>query len=160
LDVAGTLSLPHHVCEENKGNTSVRHCLFKHKYISQPTVTPSDAVVKALQDLVHAIKGKQNVKGATQFYAIARLQEAFLPGQKLVLEQYNPPLKLPTQHAPRVQHEVASILVYYDANPRVPMDCPRVEQQVPNMQTKKSTTLIVEYTPVQPSPSQPQPQFN
>jgi len=30
---------------------------FKHKHITQPTVTPADTIVKALDDLTHALKG-------------------------------------------------------------------------------------------------------
>jgi hypothetical protein len=36
---------------------------FKHKYITQPTVTPADTIVKALDDLTHALKEWRNVKG-------------------------------------------------------------------------------------------------
>ena len=32
---------------------------FKHKYITQPTVTPADTIVKALNDLTNALKGKK-----------------------------------------------------------------------------------------------------
>ena len=35
---------------------------FKHKYITQPTLTPYDAIIKALQDLNHAIKGTTSYK--------------------------------------------------------------------------------------------------
>jgi hypothetical protein len=29
---------------------------FKHKYITQPTLTPEDTIVKAINDLTHALK--------------------------------------------------------------------------------------------------------
>ena len=35
---------------------------FKHKYITQPTVTPEDTIVKALDDLTHPLKGRRNIK--------------------------------------------------------------------------------------------------
>ena len=36
---------------------------FKHKYITQPTVTPADAIVKAFHDLMATLKGATNLKG-------------------------------------------------------------------------------------------------
>ena len=77
---------------------------FKHKYITQPTMTPADAIVKALQNLAHAIKGEQNSKGEAQFCALERLQAAFLPGNNLVPEQFIPEHKQPMDApAPRVE---------------------------------------------------------
>ena len=37
---------------------------FKHRYITQPTLTPNDTLVKAIDDLTHAIRGQKNHKGA------------------------------------------------------------------------------------------------
>ena len=48
---------------------------FKHKYITQPTVTPADTIVKALDDLTHALKGRRNVKGETQMEALEKIDE-------------------------------------------------------------------------------------
>ena len=36
---------------------------FKNKYITQPTVTQADTIVKALDDLTQALKGKTNQQG-------------------------------------------------------------------------------------------------
>jgi hypothetical protein len=36
---------------------------FKHKYTAQPTLMQADTIVKALDDLTHALKGRKNVKG-------------------------------------------------------------------------------------------------
>jgi hypothetical protein len=48
---------------------------FKHKYITQPTVMPADTIVKALVDLMHALKGRRNVKGEVQIEALERIDE-------------------------------------------------------------------------------------
>ena len=48
---------------------------FKHKHITQPTVTPADTIVKALNDLTHALKGRRNVRGATEIEALEKIDE-------------------------------------------------------------------------------------
>ena len=48
---------------------------FKHKYITQPTVTPADTIVKALDDLTHALKGRRNVKGEVHMDALEKIDE-------------------------------------------------------------------------------------
>jgi len=45
---------------------------FKQKYITQPTATPADTIVKALDDLTHALKRRRNVKGEAQMDALKR----------------------------------------------------------------------------------------
>jgi len=48
---------------------------FKHKYITQPKVTPADQIVKAINDLTCALKGKNNVEGLEQMEALQKLEE-------------------------------------------------------------------------------------
>ena len=48
---------------------------FKHKYITQPTVTPADTIVKALDDLTHALKGRRNVQGTSEIETLERIDE-------------------------------------------------------------------------------------
>jgi hypothetical protein len=48
---------------------------FKHKYITQPTVTPANMIVKALTDLTQALKGKTNLEGLDQIESLKRLEE-------------------------------------------------------------------------------------
>ncbi|KAL7476141.1 hypothetical protein ACHAW6_002019, partial [Cyclotella cf. meneghiniana] len=71
------------------------HCLsdivfFKHRYITQPTVTPADAIVKAFHDLMTTLKGTTNLKGQQNLDAITKLQSTLVP----------PAVPLP--HSPRV----------------------------------------------------------
>ena len=71
---------------------------FKHKFITQPTVTPVDAIIKACQDLKLALQGKSNIKGNVQMDAIKQIEQA--------LEQnYEVPLDHSAERQPRVEPE-------------------------------------------------------
>ncbi len=48
---------------------------LKHKYITQPTVTPADMISKALTDLTQALKGKTNLEGLNQIESLKRFKE-------------------------------------------------------------------------------------
>ncbi len=50
---------------------------FKHKYITQPTLTPEDTIVKALHDLTQALKLRRNMKGNEQTKALQKIDEIF-----------------------------------------------------------------------------------
>jgi hypothetical protein len=47
---------------------------FKTKYIMQPTITPADTIIKALNNLKQALKGKSNAKGLEQLKALKNLK--------------------------------------------------------------------------------------
>ena len=49
---------------------------FKHNYITQPKVTPADQIVKAINDLTCALKGKNNVEGLEQMEALQKIKRA------------------------------------------------------------------------------------
>jgi hypothetical protein len=65
--------MPHHLCKTNKKQESVRHGIFKTKFITQPTMTPADVITKALNDLTQALKRKKNHKGLEQIEALSKL---------------------------------------------------------------------------------------
>jgi len=48
---------------------------FKHKYITEPTLTPEDTIVKALNDLTHALKERRNKKGIEELDALQRIND-------------------------------------------------------------------------------------
>jgi hypothetical protein len=48
---------------------------FKHKYITQPTITPADAIVNAFNKLRQAIQGIQHSKEDAQYEAIERIMQ-------------------------------------------------------------------------------------
>ena len=64
-------SLKHYQChiihvKKTKSEQILDTVFFKHKYITQPTLTPVDTVVKAINDLTHALKGTRNTHGIQQ----------------------------------------------------------------------------------------------
>ena len=48
---------------------------FKHKHITTPTLTPEDSIVKALNDLTHALKKQQNTKGIVEIEALQKIDQ-------------------------------------------------------------------------------------
>ncbi len=48
---------------------------FKTKFITQPTMTPADRIIKALNNLTQALKGKSNAKGLEQPEALKKLED-------------------------------------------------------------------------------------
>ncbi len=62
---------------------------FKHKYITQPTLTPEDTIVKALNDLTIALKQKRNNKGIVEYEELQRIDKIL--NYILVTEQQCPP---------------------------------------------------------------------
>jgi hypothetical protein len=48
---------------------------FKHKYITQPTLTPEDIIVKAINDLTQALKERRNKKGTELIEALKKIDE-------------------------------------------------------------------------------------
>ncbi len=45
---------------------------FKHRYLTHPTGTPVDTIIKALGDLTQALKGRRNMKGIEQIKALTK----------------------------------------------------------------------------------------
>eukprot|EP00956_Cyclotella_meneghiniana_P037297 scaffold136652_cov59-Cyclotella_meneghiniana.AAC.1 len=50
---------------------------FKHKYITQPTVTTADAIVNAYRKVAQAINGIQHSKEDAQMEALERIKQIF-----------------------------------------------------------------------------------
>jgi hypothetical protein len=48
---------------------------FKHKHTTQPTLKQADTIVKATDDLTHALKGRKNLKGIAQIKALKKNDE-------------------------------------------------------------------------------------
>jgi hypothetical protein len=68
---------------------------FKHKYITQPTLTPEDTIVKA-----HALKESRNTKGISQIKAPLKMDELFNKGLTSTVDVAGPPQE--KQPSPRV----------------------------------------------------------
>ena len=77
----GTLSLPQHFCKKTCSERILDTVFFLHRYITQPTVTPEDQLIKAVGDLLSALRGQTNEKGRKEMAALKRLQ-AFLTTQQ------------------------------------------------------------------------------
>ena len=56
---------------------------FRHNYITQPPLTLYDVIIKALQDLKHAVKGTNNHKGNENLGALVKMNELFNAEPKL-----------------------------------------------------------------------------
>lgn len=125
---------------------------FKHKHITQPTLTTEDLVVKAIQDLSNAIKGGQARGGNTQIDALKGLTDALRPGHKMPLQAHSP--RVQSEATPRVQIE-APPRVQFDAPPRVQFDVGGNEE-VPFDATLPSR-LIVESSTASPRQQLPTP---
>ena len=92
---------------------------FKHKHITQPTLTAEDLVIKAIQDLSNAIKGGKKLGSNTQIEAIKGLTVALCPGNQMPLQAHSPRVRI--EAPPRVQID-APPRVQIDATPRVQFD--------------------------------------
>ena len=98
---------------------------FKHHYITQPTVTPADAIVNAYHKLRQAIQGIQHSKDDAQMEALERIQTTMQPA---INEQSKSPrveAKL-TQQVPRVRFD--------ETPPRVHKPLPRLVVAWPQKQ--------------------------
>ncbi len=104
---------------------------FKHKHITQPTVTPADAIVNAFTKLRDAIHGIQYSKDDAHFEALRRLKHTPQPPDKHAIKTVEY-VKLPrveqqielTQQIPRVCFDDASPTVH-DPPPQSIVASPR-----------------------------------
>jgi hypothetical protein len=108
-----TMSLDHYRChfifvKATRAKQISNTVYFKHKHITQPTLTTEDLVIKAIQDLSNAIKGGRDLGGNTQIKAIKGLTNVLRPGNQLPLQAHSPRVQI--KAPPRVQ---------FDAPPRV-----------------------------------------
>jgi hypothetical protein len=55
---------------------------FKHKHITQPTLTQADTIVKVIDDLTQALKGRNNLKGTAQIEASEKMTKSSTTCQK------------------------------------------------------------------------------
>jgi hypothetical protein len=84
---------------------------IKHRYLTQPTVTPADTIIKALGDLSQALKGRRKMKGIEQIEALTKIDKLInnnpttnkIPTRKVTFDEATkPPQKVQT--APRVNN--------------------------------------------------------
>ncbi len=71
-NIKQTLLMPQIYVKKMRSKRISDIVFFKHRYITQPTLTPVDIIVKALDDLTHAQKGRKNVEGDAQIKELER----------------------------------------------------------------------------------------
>ncbi len=62
-NISWTLVVPYCHVKSTRSERVSDTVHFKHKNITQPTITPEDTIVKALNDLTQALKERRNTKG-------------------------------------------------------------------------------------------------
>ena len=116
---------------------------FKHKYITEPTLTPEDTIVKALNDLTLALKERRNKKGIEELDALQRINDLLnnIPTttttttnsiRRVTFDELAKPPQKTQPAAPRVVNETPTPRVA-NATPTPPVvNCPvSVERAVP-----------------------------
>jgi hypothetical protein len=122
---------------------------FKHKHLTQPTLSQADIIVQAYRDLVHAIKGTANTKSKMHIEAIRKMQEVMKPQFNITIEpmhtppprvaqSFSDPQPLPrvrehniiTQQPPRVQNQTATPTPA--STPTVVIPRPPPQRRMPN----------------------------
>ena len=73
-------------CKKTRAKRLADTVFFKHKYITQPTVTPADAIVNAFTKLQDAINGLQHSRNDAHFDALQRIGNLFQFPSKQITE--------------------------------------------------------------------------
>jgi hypothetical protein len=62
-------------CQKTRSERISDTVFFQHRYITQPTVTPEDQIVKAIGDLTSALRQRKNIKGDAEMEGLQRLRD-------------------------------------------------------------------------------------
>jgi len=124
---------------------------FKHKCITEPTLTPEDTIVKALNDLTQALKERRNKKGTEEMVALQRIDELLnkIPAKPTTSPERNkrvtfeanakPPQELKPA-APRVVSEMPTPrVVNKTPTPRVVIETPTPRVSITRQSKVKAT---------------------
>ena len=110
---------------------------FKHKYITQPTLTPVDTVVKAIDDLTCALKGARNTQGMQQIERLKMIDELLNKIPSNLTEMSDPPTKTPI---PRVEDIRPGLTPLTFQSP--PLNIPETtSEQAPRVQNKNEAKV-------------------
>ncbi len=84
---------------------------FKHRYITQPTLMQADIIVKAIDDLTYALKGRKNVKSNAQIEALEKIDELLnnIPKKISTVKQKHVTPNENTQPTAQSEKEVAIV---------------------------------------------------
>ncbi len=90
---------------------------FKHKYITQPTITPADVIVNAYYSkLRQAIQGLQHSKDDAHFEALERIENIMQPTTNHAIK---PPENVKLSRVEQVKLTQHVPMVPADSNPTV-----------------------------------------
>jgi hypothetical protein len=127
---------------------------FKHQYLTQPTVTPADTIIKALGDLTVALKGRRNLKGIEQIKALTKIDKLLnnipttnkTPTRKVIFDEATkPPQEVKT--AQRVNN-ISKSVKERTANNTAIIDKPlTINTPPPRVETSVDKTSILNMPP-------------
>jgi hypothetical protein len=123
---------------------------FKHKHITQPTLSTEDLVIKAIQDLSNAIKGGSKLGSNAQMDAIKGLTDALRPGNQMPLHTHTP--RVHVEASPRV-HIAAPPRVQVDAPPRVQFNIEGNEEIHPDTSPAPPRLIVTSPKPILKQPT-------
>ena len=112
---------------------------FKHKYITEPTLTPEDTIVKALNDLTQALKERRNKKGTEEMDALQRIDELLnkIPAKPTTSPERNKRVTFEANAKPPQELQpVAPRVVNKTPTPRVAIETP-----TPRMSTTRQSKV-------------------
>jgi hypothetical protein len=106
-------------CKKTQATQLADTVFFKHKHITQPMVTPADAIVNSFTKLWDAIQGIQHSKDDAHFEGLRQLEHTLQPPDKHAIKTVKH-VKLPrveqqielTQQVPRVRFNDAPPTVH------------------------------------------------
>ncbi|KAL7483861.1 hypothetical protein ACHAW6_014204 [Cyclotella cf. meneghiniana] len=137
---------------------------FRHKYLTQPTVTPGDRIMQAILDFTRAIKDKINNKAAGQFAALIKLAEVFQPGNRMpiLLTGDQPPPRVPPTDPPPSEQPAEPLprVQKLTSQPQPHSTPPRVQPQPTTMPISSKIVPQALYVPrliVKSQPDEPEP---
>ncbi len=73
-DIKQTLQMSHNLRQENEEQKDIRYSIFQALIHHAIYLNIADIIVKAIDDLTHALKGRKNVKGNAQIEALEKNQ--------------------------------------------------------------------------------------
>jgi hypothetical protein len=104
---------------------------FQTKYITQPTITPVDTIIKALNNLTQALKGKINAKGLEQLKALKKLKDIL----NNIPETAPIPIESPPPDTRRVTFEQTRKPPQGETEPEDAASSARVNEPIPRTRT-------------------------
>ena len=121
---------------------------FKHKHITQPTLTPIDTVVRAIDDLTCALKGARNIQGMQQIERLKTIDELLNKIPSNLAEMSDPPsttqMKMPKSRVEDIRPWPSSLTFQSPPpnrdTPETTLEqAPRVQNEMENVSIKDKT---------------------